>query len=303
MLETLYHGLSEWRPVPERRVVLPPLREYIMSILDQSAPDLFIDRLSALSPLPQEARAALSAITGRAQQGRANSDILPVHPQANYACLIIAGLAGRFEQMGDGNRQITALHVVGDMVGLEALAMPDVYFPTQALSTVTVLCIPLAALRSVAADFPSVAQAFWAYSAVSAAVLAKWTANLGRKSAQGRMAHLLCEMGLRIEQGGQGNRLHYTLEATQTQLADALGLTSVHVNRTLRALKVAGLISCKGRVVHIHDWPRLAVLGDFCADYLQIKSEPIPGVTGRPESPAGGTMRTVSPMPGASLPS
>ena len=119
-------------------------------------------------------------------------------------------------------------------------------------------------------------------------MLAKWTANLGRKSAQGRMAHLLCEMGLRIEQGGQGNRLHYTLEATQTHLADALGLTSVHVNRTLRALKDAGLISCNGRVVHIHDWPRLAAVGEFDADYLQIKSGPVRGVPG-PERAAAPT--------------
>ena len=257
-----------------------------MPFSEKSPLDLFADRLSLLSPLSDEARLAIAAIGGRPHQTRANADILRITPKSDHACLMIAGLAGRFDQLRDGERQITALHLAGDMVGLQAVVAPGVYFPTQALGISTVLCVPLSGLRGVAAVYPEVARAFWAYTALDGAVLAKWAANLGRKSAMGRMAHLLCELGLRMEPAGQGSRFEYVLEATQIHLADALGLTSVHVNRTLKSLREAGLISQKGRTVRIENWPALAAAGDFDPDYLQIQAHSAQGAT--PSGPVSG---------------
>lgn len=84
------------------------------------------------------------------------------------------------------------------------------------------------------------------------------------------MAHLLCEIGLRMEASGQGDRNDFLLELTQSQIGDALGLTPVHVNRTLKALKEIGVVEIEGRIFRVPDWPRLAAIAEFDADYLQI---------------------------------
>jgi CRP-like cAMP-binding protein len=238
--------------------------------------NLFVDRLAALAPLSKQEREALGAVSTRSLEFRGNADILRMRPKADHACLVVEGLAARFAQARTGNRQLLALHLVGDMIGLQAVAVAGVHFPVQALCAVKVLCLPLDELRMLAATYPGIARAFWAYTSVDAAVLANWTANLGRKSAQGRTAHLLCEIGLRMEHHGQGSRHQFSLDATQTHLGDALGLTSVHVNRTLKALRESGLISVEGRNFHIRDWARLVAIGEFDADYLQIETDPVP---------------------------
>lgn len=85
------------------------------------------------------------------------------------------------------------------------------------------------------------------------------------------MAHFLCEFGLRMEFSGEGERSEFLLELTQAQLGDALGLTPVHVNRTLKALKAVGAVEVEGRIFRIPDWPRLAAIADFDAQYLQLE--------------------------------
>jgi CRP-like cAMP-binding protein len=84
------------------------------------------------------------------------------------------------------------------------------------------------------------------------------------------MAHLLCEIALRMEAADQGTRTDFLLELTQAQLGDMLGLTPVHVNRTLKVLKEAGAVEAEGRLYRIPDWPRLAAIAEFDDDYLQI---------------------------------
>lgn len=101
-------------------------------------------------------------------------------------------------------------------------------------------------------------------------MLSQWVVNVGRRQAVSRLAHLLCEMGLRMENAGLGTRTAFRLQATQTQLGDALGLTPVHVNRTLRTLADAGLVSMTSFEVRVTCWNRLAEIGDFDEGYLQI---------------------------------
>ena len=125
-------------------------------------------------------------------------------------------------------------------------------------------------LRAAARASPAITQAFWVYAAVDAAILARWAANL-RRDAKARMAHLLCEVGMRMEHSGQGDRSEFLFELTQSQIGDALGLTPVHVNRTFKALRTIGVLETEGRIVRIPDWPRLAAIADFDPDYLQLE--------------------------------
>ena len=100
---------------------------------------------------------------------------------------------------------------------------------------------------------------------VDAAVFREWIANVGRRDAKTRVAHLLCEFGLRLEAAGIGKQTNFELPMSQEELADCTGLTPVHLNRTLRTLRREGLIARAKRAVWIEDWKKLAAAGDFTA--------------------------------------
>jgi CRP-like cAMP-binding protein len=138
----------------------------------------------------------------------------------------------------------------------------------QALTEAHVAFIPVDAVRELAFSRPRVGMAMWYDTLVDASVHREWTANLGRRDARTRVAHLLCEFGVRLQDAGLGNLRSYDMPMTQEQLADATGLTSVHVNRTLKSLDREGLTQRTLRSVSIDDWSRLAKAGDFDSRYL-----------------------------------
>jgi CRP-like cAMP-binding protein len=231
----------------------------------------FLQKLLSHSALNAEEQQAILGLPVRPFQVRANADIVRLGETVDHACLVFEGLVGRFEQTHEGQRQITSLHVPGDMVDLHSVVVPRSSSALQALSTTTVLRVPHAELRRLAETFPGIGRAFWRECSVDAAILSQWVANVGRRNAQARLAHLLCEMAILMEAAGLGSRSCFRLEATQTHLADALGLTSVHVNRTLKGLKDTGVVSIEGRNVHIENWDALTRLGDFDAAYLHLR--------------------------------
>ena len=235
-----------------------------------SALRAFVDRLGALSPLSDEDVGALTRLAVQVTRVPANADIIAPGSEFEHAILVASGLVGRFLQLADGTRQITAIHLPGDLADLHRVATPKAGSALQALTHASIVRLPGKELRALALESPRITQAFWTYSALDAAVLARWAVILGRREARVRMAHLLCEIGLRMESTGQADRSEFLLELTQSQLGDALGLTPVHVNRTLRALKEAGLIKVEGRIFRIPDWTRLAALAEFDPDYLHI---------------------------------
>ena len=233
----------------------------------------FLERLLRHSRLTGAEEHALLSVRTRAQQFRAHVDIVSPGETVDHACLIARGLAGRFDQMRDGRRQITALHIPGDMCDLHSVVQPRATWSITALAPTTVVFVPHADLVRLAKASPAMAMAFWRDTALDSAVLVKWIGNLGRKDAQSRVAHLLCEMGLRMEAVRLGSRNCYSLPLTQEQLADVTGLTAVHVNRTLQRLRETGAISFKSGTVEIRDWEGLALIGQFEQDYLFPKPQ------------------------------
>lgn len=229
----------------------------------------FVDRLAVHSPLSDDERQAILDLPGYSNHMRANDDIVAVGDQVDYACLITHGIVGSFGQAKGGSRQITALHIPGDMAGLQSVVQPDATLGLQALSATTICRIPHQALRALTGAFPAIAEAFWRNGAIDAAVLSQWTIKLGRLDAVGKLAHLLCEMSLRY--GGQfGRRNSFEFPVTQTHLANVLGLTAIHVNRTVKVIRDEGLVTIAGRTVEIHDWDQLAKRGEFGPAYLHL---------------------------------
>jgi CRP-like cAMP-binding protein len=228
---------------------------------------LFLDRLRARSALSADAQAAVLNLPGEITDVRRNEDFVSLGKVASHASLVMDGLVARWGQAGDGERQITALYLAGDMPDLHSLVLPAVNFGLRALSPATILRVQHTALRKAAA-FPGVMEAFWRDSVVDGAIATEWVVNVGRRNAQSRIAHLICEIATRIGAGGAGNEFTFNLPVTQHHLADAAGLSVVHVNRSLQGLKKAGLAVLAGQDVQVLDWDGLRKTADFDAAYL-----------------------------------
>lgn len=241
-----------------------------MYLSANSALRLFVDRLGALSPLTAEDVAALHGLKAQVTRVPANGDIVLPGAQFEYVVLVASGLVGRYLQLADGTRQTTAIHIPGEIADLHRVATPKAGSALQALTNAVIILISGLELKALAVASPRITQAFWVYSAIDAAVLSRWAVNLGRRQAKVRTAHFLCEIGVRMESMGHGDRDDFLLELTQAQLGDALGLTPVHVNRTLKALKEVGVIEIEGRIFRIPDWPRFCAIAEFDPEYLQI---------------------------------
>ena len=238
-------------------------------------PDLqrFLDRLTSRSVLSQEEQQAILDLHGHAVQVQSNRDFVKLGEQTEYASLVVAGFVGRFDQNAEGARQITALHVPGDMADLHSVVQPEATSALQALSTATIVRIPHEAVRAAATAFPGLAEALWRDCMVDASILSEWVVNVGRRNARARIAHVLCEMAVRLKAAPAQGEIIFPFPVTQTQLADVTGLTAVHVNRTLQGLRRDRLADIK-HSAHIYDWDALAKAGDFDAGYLQTNVKP-----------------------------
>ena len=229
----------------------------------------FVERLTRRSVLSAREQQAIMGLPVRAAQVETNEDFVRLGDQVYHSCFVLAGLVGRFDQSSEGARQITALHIPGDMPDLHSVVQPTATSALQALCTTTILRVPHEAIRIVAAKHPAIAEAFWRDTMVDSMILAQWIVNIGRRNATSRIAHLLCEMAYRFEAEPLDNQVVYDLRMTQTHLADATGLTPVHVNRCLGTLAKEGTTSKWGKV-RIRDWKGLMRIADFDPAYLQL---------------------------------
>jgi CRP-like cAMP-binding protein len=191
---------------------------------------------------------------------------------------MLSGFAIRHKIVASGARQIVAMHIKGDIVDLQNSFLGVADHSVQVLTESDVAFIPREAVRKLAVERPKVGMAMWHDTLVDASVFREWIANVGRRDAHTRLAHLLCEFSLRLKVAGLGEETNYELPLTQEQLADCTGLTSVHVNRTLKALEADNLIERRNsRTITIGDWRKLADAGDFDSTYLHLREkEPAP---------------------------
>ena len=233
---------------------------------------LWLRRLTMRTRLDEADRQLVLDLPGRLERVRINHDFVRLGERISECCLIVDGIAGRFGQTREGLRQLTALHIPGDMADLHSAVLPEASSALSAISDVTIMRVPHPAVHTAIRQSTALARAVWRDCTVDTALMAEWLVNNGRRNARARLAHLICEMALRFEAIG-GTRNRFVLDMSQVHLADALSLTSVHINRTLRELRESGLMSIQGRDVQIDDWNALCAAGDFDAGYLHLKQE------------------------------
>src|SRR5215216_1984991 len=186
--------------------------------------------------------------------------------------LVLDGFLYSHKPGAGSRRQITSFFVPGDIVDLPTLFLPNVDHTIATLGPVVLAFVPHAALKEVLDESSALAQAFWRETLMQAANFQEWVVNLGRRDAFARLAHIVCELTVRLQAMGLARDLSFAMPWTQTDVADACGISSVHANRVIQEFRHLGLVEWDSKRVKIHDWDALVRLGDFNADYLQYRA-------------------------------
>ena len=227
-----------------------------------------VRRLAGLSPLDERDRSILLALPYTRREMPPGAHLVREGDEPEHCCLLIGGFAYRHKITGDGARQIISIHLASDFVDLQNLFLDVSDHSVQALTDADVAFVPRAAIREAVRSSPAINRAMWIETLIDASIFREWVVNVGRRDSRTRIAHLLCEFSLRLEAAGLSSQHRYELPMTQEQLADAVGLTSVHVNRVLKQLEREGLIERDRRSIRIGNWQRMRHAGDFNARYL-----------------------------------
>lgn len=189
--------------------------------------------------------------------------------------VLVEGYAFRQKITGEGARQILAVCIPGDAVDLQNIFLSISDHSVQMLTNGIVADLQRDYMQNLVLARPHVGRALIKQTLVEASILREWVVNVGRRDARQRIAHILCEFAVRLETRGLAPAHEFELPMTQEQLADATGLTSVHVNRTLKAMEKDGLIDRRRRHIHFDDWRALQRAGDFTRNYLHLPGEDI----------------------------
>ncbi len=231
-------------------------------------PNPFIRKLEAFGPLPDEDRRALEQVLDSTRRVGVNHDLMREGGRPTACQLIVEGFAYRHRTMQDGRRQIMSFEIAGDLCDLHSFLLGEADHSITTLTPCTVAPIPHSTLTEWTDSRPAVSRALWLASLVDAAISREWIVNVGRRTAYQRAAHLLCEVMQRLLSAGLANGPAYELPLTPMVLADALGLTAVHANRTLQWLRGEELIEFGGGTLTVRNWPGLKRAGGFDPAYL-----------------------------------
>lgn len=252
---------------------LPTIGEFSMTDEAPAALSPMLRKLKLWANLDTDDQQALLDLPHSVVNAGRNQPIVREGDRVAHCWLMLSGFCVRYKYVGDGGRQILSIHMAGDLVDLQNAMLGTADHGIQTLTQCQIAKIPIEAIQQLAHARPTINDALWRDTLVDASIHREWVANVGRRDAPTRLAHLLCEFALKLDAVNLGEQLNYELPMTQDQLADATGLTVVHVNRVLRSLARDGLIErVTPRSVMIGDWKKLAAAGDFHSGYLHLDS-------------------------------
>jgi CRP-like cAMP-binding protein len=239
--------------------------------LDQNPLELLIRKPKTHHHLTAEDHRALMALPMKFRNLEAQSYTMREGDKPERCAILLSGFAIRHKLTGEGARQIVAIHIPGDAMDFQNMFLGESDHNVQMLTRGTVAEIPRPPLEELVLTNPNVGRAVLLFTLVEASIFREWTLNIGRRDARSRIAHLLCEFAYRMATQGLCPDGLYELPMTQEQLADATGLTSVHVNRVLQALQREGLIERDRRMVRFVSWEGMRDVGDFNPRYLHTR--------------------------------
>ena len=231
---------------------------------------ILIRQIETVSRLSDEDRQAIRSLPMRTRTVEENRDIYREGHRPTECCVILRGVACRYKIVAGGRRQILSFHFAGDVVDLQGLSLEVMDYSMAVLTRAEIAFIRHDALRALIEQRPAIAAAVQRQALIEGSIFREWIANVGRRLAPERVAHLICECFERMRALGLTDNRTFEFPVTQSELGDATGLSNVHVNRTMQMLRKSGLVVSQGRAHTIPDWTKLREAADFNASYLHL---------------------------------
>ncbi|SMC39213.1 Crp/Fnr family transcriptional regulator [Rhizobium sp. RU36D] len=222
---------------------------------------------------PDEEQALRAAIV-RQRKFATEEDLVVEGERPNSSTLILSGFAARYRVLEDGKRQITALHVAGDFVDLHAFPLKTMDHSVVALSTCQVAYADHADIRALTETRPHLTRLLWLSTVIDGAIHREWIVAMGRRSKKAHLAHLICELYMRLSVVRLVTDQSFYFPLSQAVVADALGLSVVHVNKTLQKLRSDNVVTWTDRTITVLNWEKLTEIAQFDPTYLHLSMEP-----------------------------
>ena len=240
--------------------------------MDQNAhtSNPLIRKLEGFAPLSAADRFLLERISAGARPVAAGTDLAREGESPDGVALILDGMACRHKRAANGVRQIMAYLVPGDLGDLDVALLDQMDHTITTLSDCSVVRVPPETVAQMMKNHPKIARGLRLSTLVDEATLREWLVNVGCRASDERIAHLFCELLLRLQFVGKATQDRFELPITPQDLADTTGLSTVHVNRTMQTLQRAGLIALADASLQVLDLPRLKALAGFRANYLHL---------------------------------
>jgi len=234
-----------------------------------------IEKLTRRDVVSATEIAALAEVLDPPRKVDAHVDIVLEHAYTDHSILLLSGFTARYSTLSDGRRQITEINVAGDFVDLHSLLMKQMDHGVVTLTPCIIAHAPHSRLRKLTEEHGHLTRLLWLDTIIDAAIHRQWLVAMGRRSGLGHLAHLVCELFTRLSAVGLNDGQTFHMPLTQTVLSDALGLSTVHVNRLIAELRREGLVRWSNPQIEILDWPRLAQIAEFDPTYLRLHSQPV----------------------------
>src|SRR5687768_8811744 len=205
-----------------------------------------IRKLESVFTLTDDERQALEALPMQVAAIKDRQDIVREGDRPSRSCLILSGFACVYKMTAHGKRQIVSFTIAGDIPDLQSLHLKVLDTSVSTISQCRVGFIQHEALHDICERYPRLAAAFWRETLIDAAIFREWVMNVGQREGASRMAHVLCELLVRLKAVDLVEDHVCDLPITQGEFADAVGFTTVHVNRVFQQLRTEGLIVTQG---------------------------------------------------------
>jgi CRP-like cAMP-binding protein len=236
--------------------------------------EMLLLKLRARDEVGRAEEAALREAVSELRDYPADRTFIREGQELDTSTLLVEGLVCRYKDLRNAERQITALHVPGDFVDLHSFSLKRLDHNLMTLTPCRVALVPHARLLEITETLPHLTRLLWFSTNLDASIQREWELSLGRRSAIAKVAHLFCELRVRLGLVGLAGDTDFALKLTQSELAECLGLTSVHVNRTLKELRERRLVEFRQGAVHIFDLAALERLAEFRTAYLYLERRP-----------------------------
>ena len=229
-----------------------------------------LKKLRARDSLTRVEEEAIRGLVGNVIEVPADRTVVRHGETLSQSLLLLSGWLARAKDLPTGQRQIAELHVAGDFADLHGFTLKSLDHDVITLSRAEIATVPHERLTRLTEHFPHLTRLYWLMTNIDAAIQREWTLSLGRRTAIARMAHLLCELNDRLSLVGLVDNNSFEFPLTQMEFGECLGLTSVHVNRTLQELRRRDLIQLQNRRVTIFDLDALKGVAQFNDAYLYM---------------------------------